>query len=90
MARDTADGKLAAAADIPFGKPLIGESEREAVLAVLSGTTLVHGSVTHEFEERFARRIGAKHAVSVSSCTALMPSTVSAAPRIHRWPSHRT
>lgn len=57
---------------IPFGKPLLDRAEIDAVVAVLSGTTLVHGPITHEFEQRFAARIGAKHAVSVSSCTAAL------------------
>jgi len=57
---------------IPFGKPLLDQAEIDAVVAVLSGTVLVHGPITHEFEQRFAARIGAKHAVSVSSCTAAL------------------
>lgn len=56
--------------NIPFGKPTIGEAERRAADAVLSGTQLVHGPVTAEFERRFAERAGTTHAVSVSSCTA--------------------
>lgn len=42
------------------------------MLEVLSGTTLVHGPKSREFEEAFARFTGAAHAVSVSSCTAAM------------------
>ena len=42
----------------------------EAVSDVLKSGILVHGSFTHAFEERFARRVGVKHAVAVSSCTA--------------------
>jgi len=56
--------------NIPFGKPMLDDVERDAVLEVLSGTTLVHGPVTHTFEETFAERAGAKHAISLSSCTA--------------------
>jgi perosamine synthetase len=55
---------------IPFGAPMLDESEIRAVTQVLSGTTLVHGPVTRAFEEAFAARVGAAHAVSVSSCTA--------------------
>lgn len=55
---------------IPFGSPMLDESEIRAVTQVLSGTTLVHGPVTRAFEEAFAARVGAAHAVSVSSCTA--------------------
>ena len=57
---------------VPFGRPLLDQAEIDAVVAVLSGTTLVHGPITHEFEERFAARIGTKYAVSVSSCTAAL------------------
>lgn len=57
-------------APIPFGKPMLDSSEIEAAARVLSGTTLVHGPATHEFEEQFARRVGAAEAISVSSCTA--------------------
>lgn len=57
---------------VPFAHPLIGEEEKGAVLEVLSGTVLVHGPKSHEFEEAFARYTGAPYAVSVSSCTAAM------------------
>ncbi len=55
---------------IPFGKPMLDAAEIEAVTRVLSGPQLVHGPVSKAFEEAFAARIGAKRAVSVSSCTA--------------------
>lgn len=57
---------------IPFGRPLIGEAERQAVMAVLDGPILVHGPRTTEFERMFAQWTGAPHAVAVSSCTAAM------------------
>lgn len=55
---------------IPFGRPMLDKAEIEAVTRVLSGPTLVHGPVGHEFEQRFAERIGSRRAVGVSSCTA--------------------
>jgi hypothetical protein len=55
---------------IPFGKPIIGHEEQDAVAAVLAGTTLVHGPRVEEFEEQFAAFVGAKHAIAVGSCTA--------------------
>ena len=58
--------------EIPFGRPIIGEAERAAVLDVLNGPILVHGPRTAAFENAFARWTGAPHAVSVSSCTAAM------------------
>jgi perosamine synthetase len=56
--------------DIPFGRPMLGQEEADLVARVLSGPTLVHGPISKTFEEEFAARAGAKHAVSVSSCTA--------------------
>jgi dTDP-4-amino-4,6-dideoxygalactose transaminase len=58
--------------NIPFGRPIIGDEERAAVLDVLSGPILVHGPRSALFEDAFARWTGAPHAVSVSSCTAAM------------------
>ncbi len=49
---------------------MLDEALRAAAMKVLSGTTLVHGPVTQEFERRFAARAGAAQAVTVSSCTA--------------------
>lgn len=57
-------------APIPFGKPQLDTAAFDAVRDVLNSGMLVHGKVTPAFEEAFAERIGAKHAVSVSSCTA--------------------
>ena len=57
---------------IPFGKPIIGEEERNAVLEVLDGPILVHGPVAKQFEVDFAEFTQAPEAISVSSCTAGM------------------
>jgi perosamine synthetase len=57
---------------IPFGLPMIGPEERDAVAGVLAGPVLVHGPKATEFEQAFAQFTGAPHAVSVSSCTAGM------------------
>ena len=51
---------------------MIGDAERAAVLDVLNGPILVHGPRATAFEEAFARWTGARHAVSVASCTAAM------------------
>jgi dTDP-4-amino-4,6-dideoxygalactose transaminase len=63
---------MAQARNIPFGRPLIGDEERNAVLEVMSGPILVHGPRATQFEADFAACTGAPHAVSVSSCTAGM------------------
>lgn len=57
---------------IPFGWPMIGQEERNAVAAALDGPVLVHGPIATAFEQAFAEFTGAPHAVSVSSCTAGM------------------
>ena len=57
---------------IPFGKPIIGKEEKLLVQEVLDGNILVHGPKAEIFEEKFATFTGAKHCVSVSSCTAGM------------------
>lgn len=57
---------------IPFGKPIIGEPEKNAVLDVLSGPILVHGPRSKKFEEDFSVFTKGGNAVSVSSCTAGM------------------
>ena len=57
---------------IPFGKPLIGTEEKNAVLDVLNGNILVHGSKAVEFEKIFSEFTKAPYSVSVSSCTAGM------------------
>ena len=58
--------------NIPFGKPIIGQEEKDAVMKVMDGSILVHGPVASQFEKKFAAFTGAPNAVSVSSCTAGM------------------
>jgi perosamine synthetase len=58
--------------NIPFGRPMIGEEERQAVLDVLSGPILTHGPRVHEFEQAFARFTKAPCAVATGSCTAAL------------------
>jgi perosamine synthetase len=55
---------------IPFGKPLLGEAERQAAADVLSGTTLTHGPRVKEFEAAFAAYTGAPYAVATATCMA--------------------
>ena len=56
--------------NIPFGKPLIGPEEKEAVLKVMDGSTLVHGPVALEFEKNFASFTGAPNGSQLSSSCA--------------------
>lgn len=57
---------------IPFGRPMIEEAEKQAVMRVLDGPILVHGPQAKQFESDFAAFTGAAHAVSVANCTAAM------------------
>jgi perosamine synthetase len=55
---------------IPLSKPYIGQREEELVLEVLRSGRLSMGPVIERFEELFAERVGAPHAVAVTSGTA--------------------
>ena len=57
--------------EIPFGRPMIGDDERDAVAEVMLSPQLVHGPRIAAFEKGFAAMLGSEaHATSVSSCTA--------------------
>jgi dTDP-4-amino-4,6-dideoxygalactose transaminase len=62
--------RMRAKRQFPFGKPMLDDAEREAVMKVLMGTQLVHGPVAHQFEADFVRYIGGGFATSVANCTA--------------------
>lgn len=55
---------------VPMSSPDIGAAERDAVARVMDGSYLSNGPVTQEFEEAFARVVGRRFAVSVSSGTS--------------------
>jgi perosamine synthetase len=55
---------------IPLARPVIGELEIERVLEVLRSGRLSLGPLLAEFEQEFARCVGAAHASAVSSGTA--------------------
>jgi perosamine synthetase len=57
---------------IPLAKPLLGEAEERAALAVLRSGRLSLGPRVGEFERAFAARIGAPLASAVSSGTAAL------------------
>ena len=58
---------------IPFGRPWITNSEREAVQKVLEGHILTHGAKCKEFENAFAQFIGRNtFCFAVSSCMSAL------------------
>ena len=64
---------------IPFQRPAIGEAEIQAVVEVLKSGWLTSGPRGQEFEEEFARYVGARHAVAVNSGTAALHLSLLAA-----------
>jgi perosamine synthetase len=60
----------AAVRRVPLSKPYIGEREEELVLEVLRSGRLSLGPVIDRFEQLFAERVGAPHAVALTSATA--------------------
>jgi dTDP-4-amino-4,6-dideoxygalactose transaminase len=57
---------------VPMSEPDIGPAERAAVLDVLDGATLSIGPRLERFEGAIAARVGARHAIGVSSGTAAL------------------
>ncbi len=64
---------------VPFYRLSLNEAEIAAVETVLRSGWLTTGRVTHEFENEFARYVGAQHAVAVNSCTAALHLSLLAA-----------
>ena len=61
---------------IPSNRPILGAEEIAAVTKVLESGMLTHksgaGKFTQQFEEAFAKFVGAKHAIAVNSGTAAL------------------
>ncbi len=57
---------------IPIAKPLMGDEEKEAIIAVLESGMLAQGPKIEEFERAFAAMCGVRHAVATSSGTAAL------------------
>ena len=64
---------------LPYGRQLVDEADIEAVVEVLRSDWLTTGPKVGEFEEAFAARVGAAHAVSFSSGTAALHAAAFAA-----------
>jgi perosamine synthetase len=65
-------------APLPYGRQWIDEDDIRAVVETLRGDWLTTGPRVEQFEQAFARRVGAKHAVAVSSGTAALHAAMSA------------
>jgi len=57
---------------IPFGKPILGKEEEDAVIEVMRSGIMAHGPKIKAFEAGFSAFTNSKHSISVSSCTAGM------------------
>src|SRR3954453_10708500 len=64
---------------LPYGRQSIDESDIAAVVETLRSDWLTTGPKVGEFEEAFAARVGAKHAVVLNSGTAALHAAVFAA-----------
>ena len=57
---------------LPYGRQTISAEDVEAVCAVLRSDFLTCGPKVEEFEQRFAEKVGALHAVAVNNATAAL------------------
>ena len=64
---------------LPVADLQLSEEDVDAYLKVLESGWLTMGPRTRAFEEAFAERVGVRHAVAVSSCTAALHLTLRAA-----------
>lgn len=55
-----------------YSRPYFDEDEISAVADVLRSGWWTRGKVTAEFEEQFAKKVGAKYALALNSCTAAL------------------
>ncbi len=55
---------------LPYGRRSIDDDDVRAVVGALHPDFVTTGPMVAEFERRFAERVGARHAVAVSSRTA--------------------
>jgi perosamine synthetase len=57
---------------VPFFRPQITEKEVEEVVSTLRSGWLTSGPRVRRFEQEFAVAVGARHAISINSCTAAL------------------
>jgi dTDP-4-amino-4,6-dideoxygalactose transaminase len=64
---------------VPFGRPSLAQEDIDEVVATLESGWLTSGPKAREFEEKFAQYTGARHAISLNSCTAALQLCLMAA-----------
>ena len=64
---------------VPFHRAAVGEEEVRAVAEVIRSGCLTMGPKTFEFENEFAKYVGARHAIAVSTGTAALHLALEAA-----------
>ncbi len=64
---------------LPYGRHCVDEADIEAVVSVLRSDWLTTGPTVDEFEAAFAKAVGVRHAVAVSSGTAALHAAAFAA-----------
>ena len=64
---------------IPVAKPELGEEEIALVAETIRSGWITQGPRVAEFEQAFAARVGARHAVAVSNCTTALHCSLIAA-----------
>ena len=57
---------------IPLIEPVVGEEEMSNIKSVLDSGYLTQGPYAEEMEKKFASMVGAKHAITTTSCTVGM------------------
>jgi dTDP-4-amino-4,6-dideoxygalactose transaminase len=57
---------------IPVARPFFGAEEERAIVAALRSSWVSQGPRVAEFEQAFARYVGASQAIAVSSCTTAL------------------
>ncbi|MEW5855555.1 MAG: DegT/DnrJ/EryC1/StrS aminotransferase family protein [Myxococcota bacterium] len=64
---------------VPFYLHHLGDAEKHAIVEALGDPILSTGARVKDFEERFARFVGAPHALGVTHCTAALHACLLAA-----------
>lgn len=63
--------------NIPITKPDLGQEEKQLISQVIESGWVSQGPKVAEFEEIFARYVGARHAVATTSCTTALHAVLS-------------